>query len=139
MFTGLIQALGTVREIREEGPGRQLVIAAPASFHNLPLGASVAINGVCLTVVTIEKDALHFQVGPETLRLTNLGKLQPGERVNLEPPLRLNDPLGGHIVQGHVDGMGTIAGQQLEGGWVMMRFACPPELARQMIPKGSVA
>src|SRR5262245_46275466 len=102
MFTGLVEALGRVREGRTSGAGRELTLEAPTFAVELVLGESVAINGVCLTVVA--HDAVHctFQVGPETLRVTNLGELQGGERINLERSLRFGDRLGGHLVQGHV-------------------------------------
>src|SRR5687767_14639893 len=108
MFTGLVEALGTVREVRHEGAGRALRIEETTVAGDLPLGASVAVNGACLTVVEREQNSFVFQAGPETLRCTNLGELRPGERVNLERSLRVGDRLGGHIVQGHVDGMGRL-------------------------------
>ena len=103
------------------------------------MGDSVAINGACLTVVRVEGDLLHFQAGPETLRRSNLGELAAGDRVNLERSLRLGDRLGGHLVQGHVDGIGHIARRLPQGDWETVWFRCPPELAAQMVPKGSVA
>src|SRR3954471_21428932 len=108
MFTGLVEALGTVRAVVPEGAGTLLQIAEPALAAELPLGASVAVNGVCLTVVAGDGESFSFEAGPETLRLTNLGELSPGARVNLERALRVGDRLGGHIVQGHVDGVGTL-------------------------------
>ncbi|HXG09033.1 MAG TPA: riboflavin synthase [Gemmataceae bacterium] len=139
MFTGLIEALGLVRRVELEGAGRRLVVAAPTLAPELAVGASVAVNGACLTVVRIEGEILHFQAGPETLRRTNLGELAVGDQVNLERPLRLGDRLGGHLVQGHVDGVGRIAERLRQGEWELVWFSCPPELAEQMVPKGSVA
>src|SRR5437879_1787242 len=116
MFTGLIETLGTVRDVTKDGAGTLLRIEA--GFANeTPLGASVAINGVCLTVAAADADSFSFQAGPETLRLTNLGELKPGMRVNLERPMRLGDRLDGHIVQGHVDGTGRIERRERKADW----------------------
>lgn len=139
MFTGLVEALGTIRRVEPDGPGRRLVVAEPKMAPGLTLGESVAVNGACLTATAHDAETFHFQAGPETLRRTNLGELRPGDRVNLERSLRLGDRLGGHLVQGHVDGMGCIAERLRQGEWELVWFACPEELARQMVPKGSVA
>jgi riboflavin synthase len=138
MFTGLVETLGAVRELTADGAGRSLVIETPFAAE-LALGESVAVNGCCLTVVGHDAEACRFQAGPETLHRTNLGELRPGDRVNLERSLRVSDRLGGHIVQGHIDGVGRIEGVASDGEWVMMTFACPPELSAQMVSKGSVA
>src|SRR5262245_56961420 len=98
MFTGLIEALASVQRSEQEGTSRRLLIAAPTLAPDAALRDSIAINGACLTVVQRERDVLHFQAGPETLRRTNLGELSAGDRVNLERPLRLGDRLGGHLV-----------------------------------------
>ena len=103
------------------------------------IGDSVAVNGACLTVVERRADTIAFQAGPETLLRTNLGDLKAGERVNLERALRVGDKLGGHFVQGHVDGLGRIAERLRQGDWELVWFACPADLTRQMVPKGSVA
>jgi riboflavin synthase len=139
MFTGLIQTLGTVSRIESEGAGKTLLIAAPLLVHELTIGESVAVNGACLTVVQRDEESCSFQAGPETLRRTNLGTLAPGDRVNLERALRLNDRVGGHLVQGHVDGIGRIQERQTQGEWDLVWFSCPAELAGQMVAKGSVA
>ncbi len=139
MFTGLVEALGAVRQVAPEGTGQALVVAEPRLGPELALGDSVAVNGVCLTVVACEAETFRFQVGPETLRCTNLGELAAGDRVNLERALALGDRLGGHIVQGHVDGVGHIARRQPEQDWDLVWIDCPAELARQMVRKGSVA
>lgn len=139
MFTGLIEALGTVRRVEAEGPGQHLVVEALALARQLSVGESVAVNGACLTVVGHGAGTCRFQVGPETLRRTNLGALVPGDRVNLERALRLGDRLGGHLVQGHVDGLGRIAERLRQGDWELVWFSCPADLAEQMVPKGSVA
>jgi riboflavin synthase len=139
MFTGLIEALGTVRRVELDGVGRHLVLAAPILAPELAVGESVAVNGVCLTVVANDTETCRFQAGPETLGRTNLGALTPGDRVNLERALRLSDRLGGHLVQGHVDGIGQIADRQQQGDWELVWFTCPAALAAQMVSKGSVA
>src|SRR6266536_1578250 len=139
MFTGLIETLGVVQQVQPSGPGRRLTLSAPPLIEGTQLGDSVAINGACLTVVDIQGDTLSFEAGPETLAKTNLGELKPGDRVNLERALRLGDRLGGHLVQGHVDGVGRIAERRREGEWEVVWFSCPPALAEQMVPKGSVA
>jgi riboflavin synthase len=139
MFTGLVECLGTVRRTVADGPGRHLIIAAPSFAADLRAGESVAINGACLTVVDRDAEECRFQAGPETLRLTNLGELAAGDRVNLERALRLGDRLGGHLVQGHVDGLGRVAERSRQGDWELVWFTCPPELAAQMVQKGSVA
>jgi riboflavin synthase len=139
MFTGLVEALGVVRELSFDGAGCRLTLAEPTLAPTLSLGESVAVNGACLTVISHDVHAFAFQVGPETLARTNLGTLAIGDRVNLERSLRLSDRLGGHLVQGHIDGIGTVAQRVPQGEWVMVWFSCPLELAAQMVSKGSVA
>lgn len=138
MFTGLVESLGAVREVVPDGAGTLLRIEDGQIAKDAPLGASIAINGVCLTVVAADARTLSFQAGPETLKLTNLGELRPGMKVNLERALSVGDRLGGHIVQGHVDGVGTISRRERSGEWEYVWFACAPELTGQMIRKGSI-
>jgi riboflavin synthase len=139
MFTGLVEALGTVKDVTPVGAGHHLVLSAPTIAAQLALGDSVAINGTCLTVVQHDAETCRFEIGPETLLRTNLGMLRVHDHVNLERSLRLGDRVGGHMVQGHVDGVGRIVRRLHEGEWVTMEFTCPPELTTQMIPKGSIA
>lgn len=139
MFTGLIEFLGTVRARESDDPGLRLTVAEPALACEVTVGQSVAVNGACLTVVERSDEAFVFQLAPETLRCTNLGQLQPGDPVNLERARRLGDRLDGHLVQGHVDGLGQVAERHVSMGWETMVFRCSPELARQMVAKGSVA
>jgi riboflavin synthase len=139
MFTGLVEALGTVRELSFSGAGARLLVGAPEIARELPVGESVSVNGACLTVVAHDETTFAFEAGPETLKRTNLGGLAVGDRVNLERSLRLGDRLGGHQVQGHVDAVGRIAERISQGEWVTMWFSCPPELTVQMVSKGSVA
>jgi riboflavin synthase len=138
MFTGLVEDLGSVRRVADHPGGKDLFITATISPQAI-VGESIAVNGVCLTVASINGDQWHFQVGPETLLKSNLGALKAGDRVNLERSLRVGDRLGGHFVQGHVDGVGTIAERQQQGEWEIVRFTCPSELTRLMVPKGSIA
>jgi riboflavin synthase len=140
MFTGLIEALGTVCHVEPDSAGgRHLFVSEPSLVPQLAVGESVAINGACLTVVDREGEVCRFQAGPETLRRTNLNDVQINNRVNLERALRLSDRLGGHLVQGHVDGIGRVAQRVRQGDWETVWFQCPPDLARFMVPKGSVA
>jgi riboflavin synthase len=140
MFTGIIEALATVRDARDDGSGgRVLAVRDPGVAPELVIGESVAVNGACLTVVGRDTESFGFEVGPETLLKTNLGTLRPGDRVNLERSLRVGDRLGGHFVQGHIDGVGTIAERRHQGEFEIYRFRCPTELTRLMVPKGSIA
>ena len=139
MFTGLVEALGTVHALEADGQGRLLEISEARLAPELTRGESVAVNGACLTVVDISKELFRFEVGPETLRLTNLGQLEHANRVNLERSLKAGDRLGGHIVQGHVDGLGLLVKRARAGAWETLWFSCPAELTRQMVRKGSVA
>jgi riboflavin synthase len=139
MFTGLIETLGTVRSRKEGAGGIVLEVSDPQLGPSLRLGESVAVNGACLTVVHAAGDAFSFQLGPETLARTNLGDVRVGDRANLERALRVGDRLGGHWVQGHIDGVATIASRRREGDFEIVTFDCPSELTRQMVPKGSIA
>jgi riboflavin synthase len=139
MFTGLVEALGTVASMTVDGAGCQLTVALPRLEGSITIGESIAVNGACLTVVAHGRETCAFQVGPETLQRTNLGSLQVGDKVNLERSLRLGDRLGGHLVQGHVDGVGHVADRQKEGDWETVWFRCSHDLAAQMVSKGSVA
>ncbi|MDE2290737.1 MAG: riboflavin synthase [Elusimicrobia bacterium] len=134
MFTGIVAKMGTVVSRR----GRVLKVRAP--LGRLPRGESVAVNGVCLTVVGRPGAVLSFDVSPETDRLTDLRSLGSGDRVNLELPLRLGSRLGGHLVSGHVDSCGRIVSKQsLPGGFVQLRVRCPAPLRPYVARKGSVA
>jgi riboflavin synthase len=139
MFTGLVEAMGTVRERRDDGGGVRLRIAEGAIAADAPLGASIAVSGVCLTVVDGDAGSISFQVGPETLRCTNLGELRQGDRVNLERSLRAGDRLGGHILQGHVDGVGRVFRREPQADWETVWLSCDPSLRRYLVRKGSVA
>lgn len=138
MFTGIVEEVGRVVVLRQ-GAEPSLTIAAQLVLSDLRLGDSVAVNGVCLTATA--KDQSSFTVGlmPETLRRTNLGTLRPGERVNLERALTVGGRLGGHFVQGHVDGIGHLAEFKRERQAVLLRFAAPAEVIRYIVPKGFIA
>jgi len=139
MFTGLGESLGRVVETVSEPPGRRLVVDAGPIAADASLGDSICTNGCCLSVVAIDGPRLSFELGPETLARTTLGRLVAGDPVNLERSMRMSDRLGGHLVTGHVDGTGTLAARLQEGDWVTCRFAAPPVLLAQMASKGSVA
>jgi riboflavin synthase len=139
VFTGLVQSLGTVRQVTAEGPGARLTLADPSIASGARTGDSIAINGCCLTVIDVAGDQLAFEAGPETLRRTNLGRLRAGDRVNLEASLKVGDSLGGHWVTGHIDAVGTLEAREDQADWSTMWFRTPRELTRQMASKGSVA
>jgi riboflavin synthase len=139
MFTGLVESLATVRDLRPEGPGMRLVISDAAIAGRSKIGDSIAINGCCLTVVELNGAEMAFEAGAETLSRTNLGRLKPGSKVNLEASLRLGDSLGGHLVAGHVDAVGHLERREDDAQWSMMWFDVPSELTRQMASKGSIA
>lgn len=139
MFTGLVEALGTVRAVVPEGPGVRMTIAEPGVAAAASLGASVAINGCCLTVVVLDGADMTFEAGAETLSRTNLGRLEEGSKVNLESSLKLGDSLGGHLVTGHIDGSGVLERREDDAQWSTMWFSAPPALMQQMASKGSIA
>jgi riboflavin synthase len=139
VFTGLVQSLAIVRQMAPEGPGVRLVITDVVVAKSARLGDSVAINGCCLTIVSVDGAELAFEAGPETLRRTNLGGLKSGARVNLESSLKLGDALGGHLVSGHIDCVGRLERRHDDGQWCTLWFEVPPEMTRQMASKGSVA
>lgn len=139
MFSGLVESTGTVVAAREEPPGLRLTLDTGGIASDAPLGASICVSGCCLSVVAIDGERLEFQLGPETLLRTTLGRLRPGDRVNLERSLRLSDRLGGHLVTGHVDAVGVLRERVDSGDWTACRFDLPRELLAQVAPKGSVA
>ncbi len=138
MFTGIVEAIGTVVQIDVEEDRVDLVVRVTPEFSGVKVGDSVAINGCCLTVTAVDGVRLSFQVVPETLRLTSLGARAPGDRVNLERAMRADARFDGHIVQGHVDGTGRIRSIRRAGSDVLLRTECGSELARQLVPRGSI-
>lgn len=139
MFTGLIAELGSVVALERQGESFHLTVAAVKVMENLKIGDSVAVNGVCLTVVKKSAGSFTADVMPETVRLTNIGELQPGSRVNLERTLRLCDGLDGHIVTGHVEGQGMIKSRVPEGIAVVVTIETEARLLKYILPKGSIA
>jgi riboflavin synthase len=139
MFTGIVEAIGTVRAIVRLHAGAQVEIAAPALAPTMRLGDSLAVDGACLTVTACRGDALVADLSTETLRRTTLGRLRIGSPVNLERPLRLGDRLGGHLVTGHVDAVGHLAGREAQGAASLVRVRFPHPLAPLLVLKGSVA
>jgi riboflavin synthase len=140
MFTGIVEELGTVRGVEGHGDVVRLAVTAKVAREGSELGASVAVNGVCLTVVAAGPDGLDFEVGPETLARTTLGRVAPGDVVNLERALRFGAALGGHLVLGHVDGIGTVEVVTRVESTARVRIALPgPVLAPLLVPQGSVA
>ena len=138
MFTGIVEMLGEVAEVKPTPSGFRLRLATDLSADLKP-GDSVAVNGVCLTVVSADADGVHMDVSPETIRVTALGSLKRGTSVNLERPLRADGRIDGHFVQGHVDATGSIEEIRADGDswWVTVKF--PPSLASQIVRKGSIA
>lgn len=138
MFTGIVEELGHVVSLAH-GPDSAVVrIRGPLVTADAAPGASIAVNGICLTVVELDADSFCVDVMAETLRRTCLGELTPGSPVNLERALAVGDRLGGHIVQGHVDGTGTILARQLGDRWEVVTISLPGELARYVVEKGSI-
>ena len=139
MFTGLIAELGTVERLAEDSTSCQLTVRAPKILPGVKIGDSIAVNGVCLTVVRLLGNTFTADVMPETVRRTTLHQLQPGDKVNLEKALRPTDGLDGHIVQGHVEGVGKIQQVTPEGNALVYRIEAPRELLRYIVEKGSIA
>ncbi len=138
MFTGLIESLGRVAAVAPVPGGFRLGIETPIAA-DLSLGDSVAVNGVCLTAVDAGNGRVAFDIGPETARVTSLGALVPGAPVNLERAMRADSRVGGHFVQGHVDGTGTLVSVRPDAEFSWMTFSFPREHAALLIPKGAVA
>ena len=138
MFTGIIEDTGTVDALEARQDGARLSVTTSLDVGALPLGASIAVDGVCLTVVERAAGRFSADLGPETLARTTLGALRPGARVHLERPLRLGDPLGGHLVSGHVDGVGRVVARREVGQSLELEIAAPPAFVGTLVEKGSV-
>jgi riboflavin synthase len=139
MFTGIVEAMGAVVEVADTGGKRRLAIDAGGLAEGLGVGESVAVNGVCLTAVEVAGSVLAVEAVEETLARSNLGLLAGGSRVNLERPLRADGRFDGHIVQGHVDGVGRVRSVTPEGASIRLWIDAPPALRRYLAEKGSVA
>jgi riboflavin synthase len=139
VFTGIVREVGRVVAARGDGDGRRLEIAAPETARRTAVGDSIAVNGCCLTAVAVDDGRIAFDAVPETLARTGLGRLEAGARVNLEPALRAGEPLGGHYVQGHVDGRARVRAARTEGEGRRIWIDTDPALLRHVVEKGSVA
>jgi len=140
LFTGIVEAIGKVESLRAGSGGtRRLAIATDLDVVSLPLGASMAVNGACLTIVARRARRFEADLGPETLACTTLGSLAASDRVHLERPLRLGDMLGGHMVTGHVDGVGTVESARKNGDTLALRLQAPESVAAFLVKKGSIA
>jgi riboflavin synthase len=138
VFTGIVREVGHVESLNGESAGIRLRVAAPVTASSTAAGDSVAVNGVCLTAVVVEGGVLAFDAVPETLSRSSLSRLVEGGSVNIEPAVRAGEPLGGHIVQGHVDGVGSVLRLEPEGEGARLTVEAPPELLRYVVEKGSV-
>ncbi len=139
MFTGLIQDMGEIESLQHRGGGISLTISTQLDLRSVKVGDSISVEGVCLTVVRVSGRAFSVEISPETLGRTTLAFLKKGQSVNLETALKISDLLGGHLVSGHVDGTGEIAGVVREGNSWRYHFCVPPEVSRYVIEKGSIA
>ncbi|MFQ5895044.1 MAG: riboflavin synthase [Nitrospinota bacterium] len=139
MFSGIIEAVGEVVDFRPLPGGARIDVSAPGLLEDAKVGESIAVEGACLTVVAVGPESFEADLSPETLARTHLGRLRRGARVNLERSLRLGDRMGGHLVSGHVDGVGAIQGRRAEGDSVRLTLSAPPGVLRYLVHKGSVA
>lgn len=139
MFTGIIEGLGTLSGIRPADQGKRLTIDADYTLDQTKIGDSIAVNGACLTVVKINLKRFEVDLSPETMEVSTFGAAKQGDRVNLERAMRLSDRIDGHLVLGHVDGIGIIQERKSIGNAVMVSIGIPEDLSRYMIHKGSVA
>ncbi len=139
MFTGIVEGMGVLEEMRQQPGGARARICTPEAWARPASGSSLAVNGACLTVVAWDGPCFLTDLSGETLARTTFGTMRPGDRVNLERPLTLGAPLGGHLVTGHVDGVGTVIGHRAEGEGAVMRLRAPRDLAPLLVFKGSIA
>lgn len=139
MFTGIIEGLGTISGIRPTGQGRRLSVEADFTLEQTKVGDSIAVNGACLTVINLRAKQFEVDLSPETLATSTFDQAKRGDRVNLERALRLSDRIDGHLVSGHVDGIGSIKSKEKQGNAIMVAVTVPEALTRYMIHKGSVA
>ncbi len=138
MFTGIIEEMGVVKEVIKTRQGSSVSILAKTALEGLRVGDSVTVNGVCLTVVGFDRTGMKADISPETAKVTTLGSLKAGDPVNLERAMRLGDRLGGHLVTGHVDAIGTIRARVLEADALQLMIETPREVLRYCVTKGSI-
>jgi riboflavin synthase len=139
VFSGIVEVLGDVRSMASGDSGARISIEAGALVEGVKLGDSIAINGACMTVVAFGNSMFETDISPESLRMTNLGDLKAGDKVNLEKALALGDRLGGHMVTGHIDGMGKIRDRKADGDSIWLTVEAPPDVMRYVVFKGSIA
>jgi riboflavin synthase len=139
MFTGVVEDTGKVSKIERRGQGKRLILELPPQLTEVQLGDSINVNGVCLTIVQKNNPKIELDLSLETLEKTVLRELKEGDLVNLERALRLTDRLGGHIVTGHVDGIGDIVEKREERGFLQLRIRIPESVSKYVVPKGSIA
>ncbi len=139
MFTGIVEEKGKVMRVEPRGQGKRLTLALPHRLTDIQLGDSINVNGACLTVVEMSNPAIGVDLSTETLQKTTLSDVKEGDSVNLERALRLSDRLGGHIVTGHIDGIGTIVEQRKERDFVHLKIRVPQSVSRYVVQKGSIA
>ncbi|MDH5640424.1 MAG: riboflavin synthase [Nitrospira sp.] len=138
MFTGIVEEMGAIAGLEKTLVGTRMTILASIVMGDLKIGDSVSVNGVCLTAVTIGERDFSVEVSVETLGVTTLGKLGVGTPVNLERAMKLNERIGGHLVAGHVDGVGVIRSRQQDGNTIFFAIEAPPEILRYCVAKGSI-
>jgi len=138
MFTGIVEEMGVIKRLEKSGAGTTLTILASTVMDDLEAGASVSVNGACLTVVSVGEREFAVEVSRETLAVTTLGQLAAGTPVNLERAMRVHDRIGGHLVAGHVDGVGSIRNRTPEGNAIVLTIEAPREVLRYCVHKGSI-
>jgi len=139
MFTGIIEEIGKVRSLKKAGESAQMSVEARTILEDIHEGDSICVSGACLTVVAYDANAFTLDVSPETLSATTLGELKPGDAVNLERAIKAGGRFGGHMVSGHVDGVGTLIRKTAQGNSQVMTFSAPGEILSTSVPKGSMA
>ncbi len=139
MFTGIIEGFGTVSAIRPESQGKKLTIGSDFVLDDTKVGDSIAVNGACLTAVSIDEKKFEADVSPETLEKTSIGRIRIGDRVNLERALRISDRIDGHLVSGHIDGVGSVKHKEASSNALIVAISASEDLLALMITKGSVA
>lgn len=139
MFTGIVTELGSVKSVEDNASGRRIVVTAPRSAADMGVGDSIAVNGVCLTAVEVDGAAIAFDVVRESLERSNLGDVATGDGIDLERPMTADGRFDGHVVQGHVDGVGIVESISPEGGARRCRISTPAELTVYLVEKGSIA